>query len=262
MQNLQNRKSSLSSKQEVQTWDLVNAWRDGDDMSKAENQNISEHMNNVYQYRLAHSDTNSDRTDKSTGTTTSIGLGAVVGTNASNTESVGQDHSAISSEDYQKSLSAVQAFSKTHEFRDSSGKTRSASNSLNNTINEVEQVGRDISSTAQTMESIQKEISNAESYGTTINQNLNDEVLNKVQKDHEFPSKQEAAQYLNTNPKEAYKIAKELNENHHGNSIQDGVNSKGRNLNKNVNNQIGKEDFNYEKDKVKMNDEFKEENSH
>ena len=46
------------------------------------------------------------------------------------------------------------------------------------------------------MQSIQREISNAESSGTTMNQNLNDEVLDKVQKDLGFNSKEEAAKYL------------------------------------------------------------------
>lgn len=276
MQNLQTRKSSLLSRQESQTWDLVDAWREGADMSKAENQNISEHMNRVAQYRQALSETDSNRKDKSTGSTKNLGvdvslglpmvslggkLSASGGIHINNTETVGHEHSKISSEEYQKSLSAVQAFSKSHEIKDSSGKTSSASNTLNNTMNEIEQVSRDISSTAQTMQSIQREISNAESYGTTMNQNLNDEVLDKVRRDNGFVSKNEAAEYLNAHPKEIYEIAKQLNEKNYGNSIKNSILSEGSNLNRNVNNQISGEEINYKQEKDNIEKDFKEKNS-
>jgi hypothetical protein len=214
MQGLSTREGQLASIESSQLKDYAKRWFSSSDASNAENQSVSESMRIVASDGISSSENYSARDSKSTDTHTNLGIGtggllglsASTGTSARDSTDVAHDQSTGTSKSYNEALEEVRNYAKTHDLRSSLGTSESASENLQKTWREQEQVAIDRSNTAQKMQSIQQQQSYVSQNSASINSNYNDKVLEATATKHGLSNKAEALEYLNTHQHEGKQI--------------------------------------------------------
>lgn len=259
MQALNDRSSSLASTEQGQVQDYAQRWLESHDASLSGNERIANSMRIAASEGISSSEGFGDKYNKGTDTHTSADISGrasseksafgkiltqaagvdfnaslTTGTGARNSTDISKDSSVQQNKQYLESLDQVRDYVKTHDLKDGSGTSNTLSDNLQNTWREQEQVSRDIASTSQTMENLQKQLSHVEQNQSSIDSNWNDQVLETVAARHGLINKQEALSYLESHQGEGEAALRDIVGAKYGRKVSGALNEKGASLRESV----------------------------
>jgi conjugal transfer mating pair stabilization protein TraG len=215
------RESSLESLEQSQLQDYAKRWTRSDDASNSSNQRLASAMRIVAGEAITAQDSLSQKSSKGSDTSASInagiganilGIGATAASNISARNSIDNSKDSSSSEslNYQEAFEQVRDYAKTHDIRSSDGVSQNVSSALQDTWRQQESIAKEKSQTIQAMEQTQSQLSYLRQNSSSIDQNWNDQVLEAARKQQNLGSKQEALNFLNSNPAAGQQILRSL----------------------------------------------------